>query len=281
MNKKNLVIVAALAVVVLILVAGMFGGWFSKNNDTESITIAGSTTVLPIAQKAAEAYMENYSWADITVSGGGSGVGIQSVGEGTANIGMASRQIKSSESASYPNLVETKIASDGIALIVHPGNSVASLTKNQIKGIYNGTYTNWNQLGGANLAIVMFGRDSTSGTREFFWESVMGKTNFTASLLEKPSNGGIKESVKSTPGAIGYVGLGYVDSTVKALKIDVAGTLVEVTAANVLSGTYPISRGLYLYTTGAPTGLAKEFIDFILGPEGQDIVALEGFVKLP
>jgi phosphate transport system substrate-binding protein len=127
------------------------------------------------------------------------------------------------------------------------------------------------------LSIVVIGRDSASGTREFFWEHVMGKENFTSKLQEKNSNGGIYQTVTQTPGAIGYVGLGYVDSGVKALKIN----NITATAENVLAGTYPIARDLYLFTMGNASGLAKEFIDYIMSTEGQEIVADEGFVPLP
>ena len=127
------------------------------------------------------------------------------------------------------------------------------------------------------LSIVVIGRDSASGTREFFWEHVMGKENFTSKLQEKNSNGGIYQTVTQTPGAIGYVGLGYVDSGVKALKIN----NITANAENVLAGTYPIARDLYLFTMGNASGLAKEFIEFIMSTEGQEIVDEEGFVPLP
>ena len=127
------------------------------------------------------------------------------------------------------------------------------------------------------LSIVVIGRDSASGTREFFWEHVMGKENFTSKLLEKNSNGGIYQTVTRTPGAIGYIGLGYLDSGVKALKIN----NITATAENVLAGTYPIARDLYLFTMGNASGIAKEFIEYFISTEGQEIVADEGFVPLP
>ena len=204
----------------------------------ESVSIVGSTTVQPIAAKVAEKYMDDNANADVQVSGGGSSVGIRSVGEGTTDIGMASRQIKSSEMEMYPDLVEHVIASDGIALIVHPSNSVSGLDMAQIKSIYKGETTNWKDFGGPDVAIVVIGRDSASGTREFFHEKIMDKEDFVTTQLEKASNAGIKESVKNTEGAIGYVGLGYLDGTVKPLKV--GG--VEATTANVISGSYPVSR---------------------------------------
>jgi len=269
---KNRLMIPAIAG---ILVSSLLYGCISQK-EMGSISIVGSTTVEPIAVKAAEKYMDEHEGADIQVSGGGSSVGIKSVGEGTADIGMASRQIKDSEKQLYPSLVEHVIAKDAIALIVHPGNPISDLTTAQIKSIYKGEITNWKALGGPDMAIVVVGRDSASGTREFFHEKVMNKEDFVATQLEKSSNAGVKESVKNTPGAIGYVGLGYIDQTVKAVKVDGVGPTVTA----VLNGSYPISRALYMYTQGQPTGLAKSFLDFIKSPEGQKIVQEEGFVPL-
>lgn len=273
MQKKYVVILAIIAVVIAYIGLG-------KKEEIETLSITGSTTVLPIAQKAAEYYMDTHSEANIQVSGGGSSVGIKAAGEGTADIGMASRDLKDEEKTSYPTMKAIVIAKDGIAMIVHPSNPVKSLSIEEIKGIYDGTYTNWSQLGGPDLEIVVVGRDSTSGTREFFWEYVMKKGDFVATQLEKNSNGAVKQTVSQTPGAIGYVGLGYLDSTVKALTIRVGDTEVEPTADNVRKGLYPISRTLYFLVNGEPEGLAKDFIEFLLSPEGQRIIEEEGFVPL-
>ncbi|MEM4728720.1 MAG: phosphate ABC transporter substrate-binding protein [Thermoplasmata archaeon] len=274
---RNGVVVAA-----LVLVAVLLGGCVSQpaSERKETLRIEGSTTVFPIAQKAAEAYMNKNKNADIQVSATGSGAGITAVGQGRAGIGMSSREIKSSEIATYPDLRTVTVAKDGIALIVHKSNSVSALNLSQIRGIYNGTIKNWNQVGGADASIVVIGRDAASGTREFFWEHVMSKENFTEGMLEKNSNAAIKESVMSTPGSIGYVGLGYVDSSVKALKISTSAGDVEASVANVLNGTYPISRSLYFITKGEPRGLAKKFIEFVLSAQGQKIVQDEGFVPI-
>ncbi len=267
------------------LIAGttVFGGCVGTQNSTnpsiERITVTGSTTVLPLVEKAKEAFDVQHPDTDIQISGGGSSVGIKAVGEGTADIGMSSRDIQSSEQAAYPNLIKHEIAFDAILLIVNPANSIDHLTLAQIRGIYNGTYTNWNQVGGADQPIVVVGRDSASGTREYFSEVVMMKENFTLKQEEFNSNGGIQQKIMQTPGAIGYVGLAFTDG-VKAVKLEVNGVLVEPTADNVLDGNYPISRPLYLFTRGQPTGLAKNFIDFILSPDGQKVVEEAGFVPL-
>ncbi len=172
------------ALAILVIAATLFAGCTGTGTEQQqtaepqTISVTGSTTVLPIAQAAADAYMSKDSLADIQVSGGGSGVGVQAVGEGTADIGMSSRDVKAAEKEKYPNLVEQVVAIDGIAVIVNPSNQVASLTLDQVRGIYNGTYTNWNAVGGSAGEIVVIGRDSASGTREYFSESVMQTEDF-------------------------------------------------------------------------------------------------------
>lgn len=281
MNKM-----AILAAVIVVAIIGAFAGRFFSSEeiqplkDIQTLTIQGSTTVLPLAQKTAEKYMDVHKNVDIQVSGGGSSVGVKSAGEGTVDIGMASREMKDAEKSNYPHVISIAVARDGIALIVHPSNSVNSLTVEEIKGIYNGTYTNWSHVGGKDMEIVVIGRDSASGTREFFWKEVMKKGDFLPLMLEKNSNGAVTQTVIQTPGAIGYVGLGYLDGAVKALKIMSNGKEVEPTIQNVQNGSYPLSRRLYMLVNGEPTGLIKAFIDFIVSDEGQAIVAEEGFVPL-
>ncbi|WFN34245.1 phosphate ABC transporter substrate-binding protein PstS family protein [Methanogenium sp. S4BF] len=248
--------------------------------ETGTISVTGSTTVLPLAQLAAEAYMDAHREADIQVSGGGSSVGVKAVGEGTAEIGMASRELKSSESEAYPGLVRHVVAKDAIAIIVNPSNTVSDLSVAQIKSIYRGDVTNWKDVGGPDETIVVVGRDSASGTREYFLESVMDKEDFTTSQLEKNSNGAVRQTVAQTPGAIGYVGLGYLDGTVKAVPVNNGSATVDASVATVLSGEYPIARGLNMYTVGQPAGLAADYLAFIMSPDGQALVAEEGFVPI-
>jgi phosphate transport system substrate-binding protein len=267
--------------VIALLACGCTQQPTGTSGDIVSIQVTGSTTVLPIAQAAAEAYMDTHPNADIKVSGGGSSVGVQAIGEGSADIGMSSRDLKDTEMETYPDLVTTVVANDGIAIIVHPTNTVETLTLEQIKAIYLGTYTNWNEVGGPDAEIVLIGRDSASGTREFFYEKVMEKEDFAPTQLEKNSNGAVKQTVAQTPGAIGYVGLGYIDETVKAIPLIADGTAVEPTIENVIAQEYPISRPLIMITNGQPDGLAKDYLDFILGTDGQMIVEEEGFVPLP
>jgi len=279
-EKKGMVIKSFIGVCILgVMITSVFSGCV-ENRGIQTLKISGSTTVLPIAQRAAEGYMKQYPNVDIQVSGGGSSVGIRSVGEGSVDIGMASRELKPSEKTSYPNLVQHVIAKDGIAIIVNPDNPVSQLTIEQVKGIYNGTYTNWLDLGGNDLEIVVVGRDSASGTREFFWEHIMEKEGFRNDMLEMNSNGAVHDKVATTPGAVGYVGLGYVDEEVKGLRIWNNDEWVEPTIMNVKNGKYPIARNLNMFTNGEPTGLMKDFIDFILSSEGQQIVEEEGFVSI-
>ena len=246
----------------------------------ETLTVTGSTTVLPIGQAVAEEFMIGNANADIQVSGGGSSVGVTAVGEGTAEIGMASRELKSSESEAYPDLVQHVVAKDAIAIIVNPSNTVADLTIAQIKSIYLGDTTNWKDVGGPDAVIVVVGRDSASGTREYFLESVMDKEDFTPGQLEKNSNGAVRQTVAQTPGAIGYVGLGYLEGSVKAVPVNTGSGTVEASVATVLSGEYPIARGLNMFTVGEPTGLAADYISFIMSPDGQALVTEEGYVPI-
>ncbi|HDS63628.1 MAG TPA: phosphate ABC transporter substrate-binding protein [Methanofollis liminatans] len=270
----------------LLVLATLFTGCVGNGGETiptpttvQSISVTGSTTVLPIAQKAAESYMDAHAYADIQVSGGGSGAGVQAVGEGTADIGMASRDLKAAEKEKYPDLVQYVVARDGIAVIVNPAVAVNALTTEQIKAIYTGETKNWKELGGSDMTIVVIGRDSSSGTREFFSEKVMEKADYVSTQLEKNSNGAVKQTVAQTPGAIGYVGLGYLDATVKALKIDENGKSVDPSIETVTSGEYPIARTLNMFTKGEASGLSKDYLDYILSPAGQKIVEEEGFVS--
>ncbi len=255
-------------------------GTYVPSGAKGKISVTGSTTVLPIAQALAERYMVLNPGADVQISGGGSGVGVQAAGGKTAEIGMSSRDVQETEKAKYPDLKVISIARDGIVMIVHPSNAVSQLTLAQIRDIYSGKAANWKDVGGPAQPIVLIGRDSASGTREFFNTKIMGNTSTTPSMLEKNSNGAVKSSVSPNPGAVGYVGMGYIDATVKALNISANGTGIPPTVSNVVTGAYPLSRQLYYLTSGEATGLAKDFIGFTLSPEGQAIVEEQGFVSI-
>ena len=246
----------------------------------EKIVVEGSTTVLPIAHKAAEVFMAKNPSADISVRGGGSGVGIASLLDKSCNIADSSRAIKDTElDKAVTNGVDPKayiVAMDGIAVIVNPANSVAALSKKQLKDIFTGKISNWNQVGGSDEKIDVVSRDTSSGTFEAFGELALSKEKVRADALMQASNQAVASVVEKTTGAIGYVGLGYITSSVKALAVDG----VVASKDSVLTNKYGIGRPLFMYTNGAAKGLAKEFIDFILSPEGQKLVDGEGFVAL-
>ena len=256
----------------------------------QSIKVSGSTTVLPIAQKAAEAYMATHPDADIQISGGGSGVGIQQIGEKMVDIGMSSRDLKATENTKYPDLVKHIVAKDGIAIVVNPKNAIRGIQATTVADIYTGKITLWNQIPGAHVSdtnnqIVVIGRDSASGTREFFdthANGILKGTPPTKSMLEKNSNGAVAQTISQTPGAIGYVSIGFVTSDVKALPVwyNDSSAAVAPTKENVLSGAYPINRELFMFTNGQPSGLVADFIGFIRSPDGQKIVEEEGFVHI-
>lgn len=253
----------------------------------QTIKISGSTTILPIVQKAADQYMAAHPEADIQVTGGASGVGISQIGGKITDIGMTSRDVTAAEMAKYPDFVITTIAQDGIAVIVNPVNTIQYITLDQVQGIYTGKITKWNQITGADVPgtndqIVVVGRDLGSGTRTYF-ESVVLPVNVTPinSMLSFNSNGAVEQSVQQTPGAIGYVSIGFLTPDTKAVPIWYnADKIIPPTVANVKDMSYPMSRNLYLITNGKPTGLTADFINYILSPDGQKIVADEGYVPL-
>ena len=252
----------------------------------QTIKISGSTTVLPIVQKAADQYMKAHPDADIQVSGGGSGVGVQAIGAKTVDIGMSSREVTAAEKAKYPSFVITAVAQDGVAVIVNPVNTIPYITLDQAKNIYLGKTTKWSEITGAdvpgtNNQIVVVGRDSASGTRTYFDQTVLGTATATNKMLEKNSNGAVLQTVAQTPGSVGYVSIGFVSKDVKALPIWFNNQkIISPTIANVKDLSYPMSRNLYVITNGQPTGLTGDFIKYILSPDGQKIVADEGYVTL-
>jgi len=243
---------------------------------SEDLTISGSTTVQPIVTRASEVYIGEHPDKKIGVQGGGSGTGIRMVGEGSVAIGASSRELSSDEKKAHPELVVTPIAIDCIAIVVHPSNNLSSLSIQQIRDVFSGKITNYKELGGPDRAIVLVEREDGSGTRSSFEGFVMNGSDVSAAALQKPASGAIRFTVSSNENAIGYVGIGYLDGTIKPLQVNG----VAPTEENVKSKTYPLSRDLYLLTKGQPTGDAKLFIDFILSDEGQQIVKDEGFVSL-
>ena len=246
----------------------------------KEITIKGSTTVLPIAQACAEAYMHKYDDVDISVQGGGSGVGIASVMDGTADIGDASRPVKDKEIAKAKEngieLYQNVVAKDGIAIIVHASNPLNEITRDQAKAIYTGKIKNWKEFGGKDAQIVVINRDSASGTFETFNKMVLKKERVLPGALQKMSNKGVADTVAVTELSIGYIGMGYITPKVKALVVEG----VKPAKENVLNEIYPIARDLYMYTSGKPKGAVASFINFVLSKDGQKLVEQEGFISI-
>ena len=233
----------------------------------------------PLAEKLAEAYSAAHPNVQIDIQGGGSGVGVKSAGDGTVDIGNVSRKVKDEELQQYPDLKPVQIAIDGVAVVVNPSVTVSGLTAAQVKDIFTGKVTNWKEVGGADKAIVVVAREEGSGTRDFFQEHFFGKDKEAQILAEailQSSNGAVRTTVATTPDSIGFLSFGYIDQSVKALAIDG----VEATEANVYNGTYGATRPFVMATKGDPTGEVKAFLDWILGPEGQEVVKKAGYFAL-
>ncbi len=247
---------------------------------SNEVKINGSTTVLPVVQKAAEAYMEANPDVTLAISGGGSGNGIKAIIDNLCNIAMASRDIKSSE----VKLAESKnikpirhvVAIDALIPVVHPSNPVKNLTVAQLADIYMGKVKNWEEFGGPDSKIVIISRDTSSGTYETWQEKILGKKRVTPAALLQASNGAVVQAVAKNKNAIGYIGYGYVDASTKPVEVDG----FAATAENALSGKWPIARELYLFTNGEPQGAVKGFIDFLLSVKGQTLVKEVGFIPL-
>ena len=258
----------------LLLMIILLCGCVEEGQKKKTLSIAGSTTVQPIAFNAAEEFMKKNPDVIVSVQGGGSGTGIKMVAEGTADIGMSSRELKEKEINAYPDLKTYTIAHDGIAVIVHPENPLSDLTKEEIKGIFSGKIKNFKEVGGEDREIVVVIREEGSGTRATFEKLIMNNADTTGNALQKPSNGAVKATIASNENSIGYLGIGYVDDKVKSIAIDG----IKPSKETISSGKYPVSRRLYMITNGEATGLSRKFIDFILSDEGQRIVEEEGFI---
>jgi phosphate transport system substrate-binding protein len=252
-----------------------------SRNDRSKVVIKGSTTVLPIAQKAAEAFREKNKDIIISISGTGSGDGIKSIIEGQCDIANASRQMKDKEVKKAKdenlNIKEVTVAYDMIVPIVHPSNPVKNLSLKQLKGIYNGSITNWRQVGGKNETIVVVSRDTSSGTYEVWEKLVMKKEKVRSDALLQASNGAVVSVIAENPKALGYIGFGYVNDSIKPVNVNnIVGTL-----ENGKSGKYPISRKLFMYINADTISKgAKAYIDFVTSAEGQQLVKEAGFIPL-
>lgn len=244
--------------------------------------IKGSDTVLPVSQKEAEVFMQKYPKETVTITGGGSGVGISSLLEGTTDIAQSSRKIKFDEKAKLKangkDAVELIVAYDALAVIVHPSNPIDRLTREQLDRIFTGKITNWKEVGGPDLKIITYARETSSGTYEFFKESVLKHKNYKSGIMSMPATGSVIQSISQTKGAIGYVGLAYLNPKVKAL--DISYDQGENYHSPELSTTsdYPIVRPLYFYYVQQDFKNIEKFINFITSKEGQEIILSIGFI---
>ena len=268
----------------IIVIAGI--ALFAFLGELEAQRIKGSDTMLPLTQKAAESFMKNNPSRTTTVTGGGSGVGISALLEGTTDVAMASRKIRFAERKRLQEggktVREVIAAYDALAVVVHPGNRVTNLTREQLEGIFTGRIKNWREVGGDDLQIVPYSRETSSGTYEFFKESVLKNKNYMSGILSMPATGAIIQSIGQTRGAIGYVGLSYLNDNVKAIHISYDGgkRFVAPSVASAKNKTYPVVRPLYYYYVTSGESRVKPFMDFILGAEGQKIVSDLGYVTL-
>lgn len=245
---------------------------------SESIVIKGSTTVLPITQAVVEAYMKANPGVQMSVSGGGSGEGIKAIIDKTTDIAMSSRAIKKEEielaKTRGANPVEHVVGLDALIPIVHPRNKVSNLSIDQLSQIYQGKITNWKEVGGEDLKIVVISRDTSSGTFESWDHFIMKKIKVTPRAQMLASSGAVATAVAKNRYAISYVGIGYLNKSIKPLSVN--GITGSIDAA--LDKSYPLARELYMYTNGEPQGEAAKFMTFIKSRAGQEIVAKIGFV---
>lgn len=250
-------------------------GCSGKGTAENRVIVTGSTTIQPIAEVAAEEYMAANPDTAILVSGVGSSAGIENVSNGTSDIGTSSRELKDEEKDL--GLTDTPIAYDAIAIIVNPSNPVTNLTKAQAKDIFQGTITNWKEVGGPDLEIGIVNRDEASGTREAFAKIVLNKERFDPNAVILPGTGQVRSVVAQAPSAVGYISLGFVTDDVKAIAVDG----VEASEATVISGEYPVQRLLHFFTVGEPKGLAKKYIEYVLSANVQETVVRDaGFIPI-
>lgn len=243
-----------------------------KGDGKLTVTVAGSTSIMPFSEKLAEHFKIEKPRVRVDVQGGGSSAGIQACINKTVDIGMSSRDLKGDEKV----LKEIPICHDGIALVVHPRNTLRNITLEKIRGIYSGKIRNWKELGWIDRNIDCITREEGSGTRGAFEDLVMGKAEIHDRIMVQDSNGSVKEVVATDPYAIGYISLGVVDSKVRALSIDG----VSPTTKNVSAKKYRIVRPFLYLTSGEPCESARLFIDFVLSREGQQILKKEGLIPI-
>ena len=279
----------ALGLLLVTAITGCDSGPSQQAAPVQTLSIKGSDTMVHLVSSWTEEFMKANAEVDISVTGGGSGTGIAALINGTTDICAASRSMKEKErkqaEENKVSPVEIPVARDGIVLIVHPENTVNSLTIDQVRMIYTGKITNWKEVGGPDARIILLSRESSSGTFVFFQEHVLNKEDFSASARLLPGTSALVQAVAADRGAIAYVGLGFAaeaKGSTKTLGIQAGGQDKPVVPSEetVRSGAYAVSRPLFFYTNGAPKDTAKQFIDFCLSPAGQKIVRETGYVPV-
>jgi phosphate transport system substrate-binding protein len=276
MKKSALVrVVLSLAVLALSALPVFSGELDAFKHEKGELKISGGTAHIPVMKDVAQKIMTVNPEIQISIAGGGSGVGIKQVGEGLVNIGNSGRKPTGDEIARY-QLRVYQWAVDGVAPVVNPKNRVTKLTKGQLADVFSGKIVNWKQLGGTDRKVNLYTRDEASGTREVFWEKGLGKGQISSAANVVVSNGAMKSAVAKDPYGIGYVSVGHIDRTVSAVSLDG----VMPTIMSVQDGSYGISRGLYSTTRGEPSGITKKFIDYLRSPAGKAIIRKHGFIPV-
>lgn len=272
MFRSNLVKSLAVLALLAVGVTGLLSLDSSPAEAGSGITAAGSTSVQPIMEMLAQEYMATHRGLRINVQGGGSSAGVKAAATGTAQIGMASRELKPSEKG----LWEFVLAYDGIAVVTHPSNPVANLTLDQIKGIFTGQITNWAEVGGTDAPIHLVNREAGSGTRGAFEELVLDGELFAEDAIIQGSTGAVKTTVAMDPDAIGYISLAAQDKSVKAVTVDG----VQATVANISSKTYKIARPFNILCKEEPSGEVADFINWFRSTEAEEMLVEEGLVPV-
>lgn len=276
---RNVLAVAAVAAVF----ASGCGGGPGTAPRSRSVTVKGSDTMVILGQRWAETYMKEHPGVSIQVTGGGSGTGIAALINGATDICEASRPMKDKEkemvrSRHGRDVKEIPVALDGVTIYVNQANPIQSLTRAEIKGIYTGRITNWREVGGRDEKIVAYSRENNSGTYVFFKEHVLGDDDFAREIQTLPGTAAVVNAVSKDPASIGYGGVAYASGIREVpIRPENGGKPILPSPANVRSGLYPLSRNLFFYTIGEPAGAAKDFIDWVLGPEGQKICEMVGY----
>lgn len=268
MNTKSKYIIGIVVIIVLIAGALMFTGSASSS----TIEVAGSTSVQPVAEKLVETYTASHPDAQINVQGGGSSVGIRSVNDGSADIGMSSKNVTAEDGA---NLVTYSLGQDGIVIAVNNQNPISDLTTEQLQSIFAGNVTNWNEVGGSDGTINVITREDGSGTLDAFESIVMGDTPIKSDAVVQSSTEGVAQSVAQDPNAIGFISFASMSEDVKSVNVNGVAPSEETIA----DGSYELQRPFLFLTNGEATGDVKEFIDWVMGSEGSQVLADEKIIK--